>query len=74
MHEGDIVEGTVARTTDFGAFINLGGVDGLVHVTELAHGRVKKPSDVVKVGETVQVKVLKVDEEAGRVSLPLKAT
>jgi Ribosomal protein S1 len=74
LHEGDIVEGTVARTTDFGAFINLGGVDGLVHVTELAHGRVKKPSDVVKVGETVQVKVLKVDEEAGRVSLSLKAT
>ena len=74
LHEGDIVEGTVARTTDFGAFINLGGVDGLVHVTELAHGRVKKPSDVVTVGETVQVKVLKVDEEAGRVSLSLKAT
>lgn len=74
LHEGDIVEGTVARTTDFGAFINLGGVDGLVHVTELAHGRVKKPSDVVAVGETVQVKVLKVDEEAGRVSLSLKAT
>ncbi|MCJ1980814.1 30S ribosomal protein S1 [Pseudolactococcus carnosus] len=74
LHEGDIVEGTVARTTDFGAFINLGGVDGLVHVTELAHGRVKKPSDVVTVGETVHVKVLKVDEEAGRVSLSLKAT
>ncbi|GFH43497.1 30S ribosomal protein S1 [Lactococcus hodotermopsidis] len=74
LHEGDIVEGTVARTTDFGAFINLGGVDGLVHVTELSHGRVKKPSDVVKVGETVQVKVLKVDEVAGRVSLSLKAT
>lgn len=74
LHEGDIVEGTVARTTDFGAFINLGGVDGLVHVTELSHGRIKKPSDVVKVGETVQVKVLKVDEEAGRVSLSLKAT
>ncbi len=74
LHEGDIVEGTVARTTDFGAFINLGGVDGLVHVTDLAHGRVKKPSDVVTVGETVQVKVLKVDEEAGRVSLSLKAT
>ena len=74
LNVGDTVEGTVKNVTDFGAFVDLGGVDGLVHVTELAHGRVKKPSDVVKVGETVQVKVLKVDEEAGRVSLSLKAT
>ncbi len=74
LHEGDIVEGTVARTTDFGAFINLGGVDGLVHVTELSHERNVSPKSVVSVGDTVEVKVLSIDEEAGRVSLSLKAT
>ncbi|WEV60493.1 30S ribosomal protein S1 [Streptococcaceae bacterium ESL0729] len=72
--EGSVVEGTVARLTDFGAFVDLGGVDGLVHVTELAHGRVKSPKDVVSVGDKVEVKVLKVDEDANRISLSLKAT
>ena len=73
LNEGDIVEGTVARVTDFGAFVDLGGVDGLVHITELSHQRVKKASDVVKSGDKVNVKILKVDPEAGRVSLSLKA-
>ncbi|MGT2947773.1 30S ribosomal protein S1 [Streptococcus devriesei] len=71
---GDIVTGTVARLTSFGAFIDLGGVDGLVHVTELSHDRNVSPKSVVTVGEEIQVKVLAIDEEAGRVSLSLKAT
>ncbi|MDR0297447.1 MAG: 30S ribosomal protein S1 [Streptococcaceae bacterium] len=73
LNEGDILEGTVARVTDFGAFIDLGGIDGLVHISELSHGRLKKPHEVVKVGEQVNVKILKLDPEAGRVSLSLKA-
>ena len=71
---GDIVTGTVARLTSFGAFIDLGGVDGLVHITELSHERNVSPKSVVTVGEEIQVKVLAIDEEAGRVSLSLKAT
>ena len=60
--------------TSFGAFIDLGGVDGLVHVTELSHERNVSPKSVVSVGDEVEVKVLAIDEEAGRVSLSLKAT
>ena len=71
---GDVVTGKVARLTSFGAFIDLGGVDGLVHVTELSHERNVSPKSVVSVGDEVEVKVLAIDEEAGRVSLSLKAT
>ena len=60
--------------TSFGAFVDLGGVDGLVHVTELSHERNVSPKSVVSVGEEIEVKVLSIDEEAGRVSLSLKAT
>src|SRR5699024_5539982 len=74
LEEGAIVKGKVARLTSFGAFIDLGGVDGLVHVTELSHERNVSPKSVVSVGEEVEVKVLSIDEEAGRVSLSLKAT
>lgn len=74
LNEGDIVEGTVSRVTNFGAFVDLGGIDGLVHVSELSHNRVKRPADVVKPGDKVEVKILKLDEEAGRLSLSLKAT
>ena len=74
LEEGAIVKGKVARLTSFGAFIDLGGVDGLVHVTELSHDRNVSPKSVVSVGEEVEVKVLSIDEEAGRVSLSLKAT
>ncbi|MGT2887254.1 30S ribosomal protein S1 [Streptococcus didelphis] len=74
LSEGSIVTGTVARLTSFGAFIDLGGVDGLVHVTELSHERNVSPKSVVSVGDEVEVKVLSIDEEAGRVSLSLKAT
>lgn len=74
LKEGEVVEGTVARTTNFGAFVDLGGVDGLVHISELTHGRLRNPADVVNVGEKINVKILKVDSESGRVSLSLKAT
>ncbi|MDR0300336.1 MAG: 30S ribosomal protein S1 [Streptococcaceae bacterium] len=74
LNVGDILEGKVARTTQFGAFIDLGGVDGLVHITELTHGRIQKPSDVVAVGDVVNVKILSLDAESGRISLSLKAT
>ncbi|GAA0813038.1 MULTISPECIES: 30S ribosomal protein S1 [Ligilactobacillus] len=71
---GETVEGKVARLTNFGAFIDLGGVDGLVHVSEISYDHVNKPSDVLKVGQDVKVKVLDVDEEHGRISLSIKQT
>lgn len=76
LHEiepGQTLTGTVQRITSFGAFVDLGGVDGLVHISEMAHHRVDTPADVVKEGDTVQVKVLKVDPAAGRVSLSIRA-
>ena len=71
---GDVVTGKVARITSFGAFIDLGGVDGLVHLTELSHERNVSPKSVVSVGDEIEVKVLDLNEEEGRVSLSLKAT
>lgn len=71
---GDVVEGKVARLTNFGAFIDLGGVDGLVHVSEISFERVGKPSDVLKVDQDVKVKVLAVDPEKDRISLSIKQT
>lgn len=71
---GDVVTGKVARITSFGAFIDLGGVDGLVHLTELSHERNVSPKSVVTVGEDIEVKILDLNEEEGRVSLSLKAT
>lgn len=74
IHDGDVIEGTVARLTDFGAFVDLGGIDGLVHVSEISHSHVAKPSDALKVGDKVQVKVLSVDPEKERISLSIKDT
>ena len=74
LNVGDVVTGKVARITSFGAFIDLGGVDGLVHLTELSHERNVSPKSVVTVGEEVEVKILDLNEEEGRVSLSLKAT
>lgn len=71
---GDVVTGKVAHITSFGAFIDLGGVDGLVHLTELSHERNVSPKSVVTVGEEIEVKILDLNEEEGRVSLSLKAT
>lgn len=74
LEEGQVIEGTVQRITDFGAFVDIGGVDGLVHVSELAWNRVEHPSDVLSEGDKVQVKVLKVDRDNERISLSIKET
>lgn len=73
LQEGQEIEGTVQRLTQFGAFVDVGGVDGLVHVSEMAWHHVDKPSDVVSEGDQVKVKVLKVDPEKGKISLSIKA-
>ncbi|HWR53152.1 MAG TPA: 30S ribosomal protein S1 [Bryobacteraceae bacterium] len=72
LHEGSIVTGVVKNLTDYGAFVDLGGIDGLLHVSDMSYGRVTHPSEVVSVGDEVSVKVLKFDREKERVSLGLK--
>jgi small subunit ribosomal protein S1 len=72
LEEGVILEGIVKNITDYGAFVDLGGIDGLLHVTDMSWGRVNKPSDVVNVGDRCRVVVLKYDPERGRVSLGMK--
>ncbi len=72
LEEGQVVRGAVKNLTDYGAFVDLGGVDGLLHITDMAWKRVKHPSEVVNVGDEVDVKVLKFDRERNRVSLGLK--
>ena len=74
IHEGDVLSGRVARLTDFGAFVDLGGIDGLVHVSEISHSHVAKPSDVLAVNDDVNVKVLSINPEQERVSLSIKDT
>ena len=72
---GAVLSGTVSSLTDFGAFVDLGGVQGLVHLSELSHSRTVKPTDFLQVGQTVTVKVLKVDEKSGKgkIALSMKA-
>jgi len=72
IEEGQIIEGIVKNLTDFGAFINLGGVDGLLHITDLSWKRVKNPAEVLTIGDTISVKVLGCDRERSRISLGLK--
>lgn len=72
LKEGDIVNGTVRNLMDFGAFVDIGGIDGLLHVTDIAWGRVEKPSDVLAVGQEIEAKILKVDSGKQRISLGLK--
>jgi small subunit ribosomal protein S1 len=72
LKPGECTEGTVTNVTDFGAFIDLGGVEGLVHVSEISWGRVRHPADVVQVGDRVQVYVIHVDPARSRVALSLK--
>ena len=72
LQEGAIVAGVVKNLTDYGAFVDLGGIDGLLHITDMAWKRVRHPSEVVNVGEELQVRVLKYDRERNRVSLGLK--
>ncbi len=72
LEENQVVEGIVKNLTDYGAFIDLGGIDGLLHITDMSWGRVKHPSDILTVGDKINVKVLKFDKEKERVSLGLK--
>lgn len=72
LKEGDTVKGVVRRLTNFGAFVDLGGIDGLLHVSDMAYSRVNNPSEIVKVDDQVEVQVLSIDQEKGRVSLGLK--
>jgi small subunit ribosomal protein S1 len=72
LQEGTVVKGTVKNLTDYGAFVDLGGIDGLLHITDMAWKRVKHPSEVVQVGQEVEVRILKFDRERSRVSLGLK--
>ncbi len=72
LSEGQVVEGIVKNLTDYGSFIDLGGIDGLLHITDMSWGRVNHPSDVLAVGEKINIKILKYDRERERVSLGLK--
>jgi small subunit ribosomal protein S1 len=72
LQEGAVVKGVVKNLTDYGAFVDLGGIDGLLHITDMAWKRVKHPSEVVKVGDEIEVRILKFDRERSRVSLGLK--
>ncbi|AHL71888.1 30S ribosomal protein S1 [Bacillus altitudinis] len=71
---GSVIDGKVQRLTDFGAFVDIGGIDGLVHISQLSHAHVEKPSDVVEEGQEVKVKVLAVDRDNERISLSIKET
>ncbi len=71
---GDIVEGAVMRFTDYGAFVDIGGIDGLLHISEISWGKLKHPQEVLKIGQTIQVKVLSMNSEKGKISLGLKQT
>ncbi len=72
LKPGEVVRGTVTNVTDFGAFVDLGGLEGLIHVSELSWGRVQHPSSILKVNQSVEALVLMISEESGRVALSLK--
>ena len=73
LEKGQVVEGQVKQITNFGAFVDIGGIDGLIHISELSWGRVKHPSDVLSIGEEVKVEVLDFEESSERISLSLKS-
>jgi len=72
LSEGDIVEGKVMRFTDYGAFVDLGGIDGLLHISEISWGKLRHPQEVLQIGDTVKVKILSMNAEKGKISLGLK--
>ncbi|MFQ5621849.1 MAG: 30S ribosomal protein S1 [Paracoccaceae bacterium] len=72
LSEGDVVDGVVKNITEYGAFVDLGGVDGLLHVTDMAWRRVNHPSEIVNIGETIKVQVIKINKESQRISLGMK--
>jgi len=72
LEEGQVIEGTVKNITDYGAFVDLGGIDGLLHVTDIAWRRVNHPTEVLNIGQTVKVKIIKINHETHRISLGMK--
>ncbi len=72
LNVGDVVEGTVMRFTDYGAFVDIGGIDGLLHISEISWGRLKHPQEVLSIGQKINVKVLSMNAEKGKISLGLK--
>lgn len=71
---GDVVEGKVMRFTDYGAFVDIGGVDGLLHISEISWGKLKHPEEILKIGDIINVKILSLNEDKGKISLGLKQT
>ena len=72
LHVGDVVDGTVMRFTDYGAFVDIGGIDGLLHISEISWGKLRHPQEALKIGEKIQVKILSMNTEKGKISLGLK--
>ena len=72
MQEGEVIDGLVKNITDYGAFIDLGGIDGLLHVTDMAWRRVNHPSEILNVGDTVKVQIIRINPETQRISLGMK--
>jgi len=72
LHVGDVVEGVVMRFTDYGAFVDIGGIDGLLHISEISWGKLKHPQEALEIGQKVQVKILSMNSEKGKISLGLK--
>ena len=72
INVGDVVEGTVMRFTDYGAFVDIGGIDGLLHISEISWGKLKHPQEALEIGQTVNVKILSMNSEKGKISLGLK--
>ena len=72
LHEGQIIDGVVKNITDYGAFVDLGGIDGLLHVTDLSYKRVQHPSEVLNIGDTVKVQIIRINKDTQRISLGMK--
>ena len=72
LEEGQVLQGIIKNITDYGAFVDLGGVDGLLHVTDISWKRINHPSEALQIGETVKVKVIKFNDETQRISLGIK--
>ena len=72
MNVGDTVKGTVMRFTEYGAFVDIGGIDGLLHISEISWGKFKHPQEALKIGEEINIKILSINEEKGKISLGLK--
>src|SRR5207244_13408282 len=72
LEEGQVIDGVVKNITDYGAFVDLGGIDGLLHVTDIAWRRVNHPTEVLNIGQQVKVKIIKINHETHRISLGIK--